>query len=176
MAVSGTGIVLCRLAAVFLLVRGIEQLGFALSVASSPTTDSWQASFSGIIAVVAPIIAAALIWRLAPRICTFGGQDFDPTLKNNGGEKKLIAIGTFLVGLYALLFGLTNAVSVEVGFWAQEAVNRNTRFPTDTAWIQSLSSRAPYAAQIILGVGLMLGRNGVASVFSKLRYAGTGAS
>lgn len=74
------------------------------------------------------------------------------------------------------LLGVDSAVSVEVGLWAQEALNSGTRFPSDAAWMQSMSMRAPYVVQVVLGIILMLGRNGLAAVFSKVRYAGTGAS
>ena len=176
MAVSGLGVVLCRLAAVFLFIRGIEHLGFALSLLSSPATDSWQASFTSIMAVVFPVVAAVVVWRLAPKISALEDKNSEPTPGNAVGEKELIAIGTFLVGLYAFLFGLVSAVSVEVGLWAQEVLNRSSQFPAEPDWIQSLQSRAPYVLQILLGIGLMLGRRGIATVFSRVRYAGTGAS
>lgn len=176
MAVSGSGIVLCRLAAVFLLVRGIQQLGLTLPVASSPLTLSWQATFPSIFVAAVPIVTALVVWRLAPIICAINGENSDPAIDGTDRATELIAVGTFLVGLYALLFGLTSAVSVEISLWAQNVVNENTPVARDTAWLDSIRSRAPYATQIALGVGLMLGRNGLALVFSKVRYAGTGSS
>lgn len=176
MTVSGSGIVLCRLAAVFLFVRGVEHIGYALPMAVSPATSTWQALVSGTFAVAAPVVAAVLVWRLAPTIGSFGGDNSDPALASTSSDAKLIVIGTFLVGLYALLFGIVNAVSVEVGLWAQDALNETTRFPTDSAWLRSLPSRVPYLIQIVLGIILMLGRNGFVSVVSRARYAGRSAS
>jgi hypothetical protein len=176
MVVSGTGIVLCRLAAILLFVRGIENLGYMMPMALATSTGSWQAGFSSVIAGFVPLIAGLLVWRSAATICNMQNVDVDPHLAEQPNSQQLIAIGTFLVGLYVLLFGIVSATTVETSIWAQAVLNENTTFPKGSVWIRQLPSRIPYILQIVLGIGLILGRSTIAKFFDKVRYAGTGAS
>ena len=101
--------------------------------------------------VVVPAIAGIVLWVLAPQIAhkIFSASEQDTAISENG----LVVAGTFLIGIYWAL----KSVGVIVGqLFAMGTVNYG------------------YVAVLVVSLALVLGGRFVATVYDRLRTAGTG--
>ena len=174
MITSTVGVVLCRLVAIMLFINAAENIAYsAVQFFQSPA-----GIVPGLIAIsltiFAPVVTGVVLWIYAERICRINSSSSEPQLSSSLHAVDLIVIGTTLIGLYAVLFGVVSAVRIETGFWAQGQLNPNTYFPYDTTAHRVLL-RAPYITQIVLGGLLIVGRRSLAKLLQKARYVGTGA-
>lgn len=172
MTISGTGVVLCRLASIFFVVQALGYSGFLLQQLLDSTISRYGFVGASVVAVLVPGIAAVVTWRFGEKISTIEHEDATTELAEGVGTDQLVLVGTFLVGLYTVLLGMESAVRVEVINWVQEATNLNSTHPSDTEWLQRLPNRLSYAAQLILGTVLMTGRNVILRMFHWARYSG----
>ena len=176
MTISGTGVVLCRLASIFYIVQALQYSGFLFQQLSSSSITGYGFVEAGAVAVLIPGLAAASVWYFAETICSLPGNNADSSLGDTANTDQLVVIGTFLVGLYTVLLGIESAARIEVVYWVQEASNTNTMSPDNEALIRRLPNRISYITQIVLGMFLIMGRNMISRIFHWARYAGTDAS
>ena len=175
MITSTVGVVLCRLAAILLFINAAENIAYSATQFFQSTVGSLPGLVAISLTVIAPILTGVVIWIYAERICRINSASSEPQLSRSLQAVDLVVIGTTLIGLYAVLFGVVSAVRIETGFWVQGQLFPNTYFPSDTVAHRVLL-RAPYATQIVLGGLLIVGRRTLAKVLQKVRYAGTDAS
>lgn len=173
MTTNQVGILLCRIAALFLVVQAIENVAFGMSFAI--TTGQEYLNLVAVLMMMAPpLIAAAVIWFMAARLSGFdttAGEEAAPPARDFA---LLVNAGILLIGLYALLFGIIDLVRVEAGFWAQEYYRPEDIPLTSQELISRWPARASYALKIVFGFLLVVGRDAVAHFFRHLRRAGIG--
>ena len=171
MTISGTGVVLCRLASIFYIVQALGFSGFLFQQLFNSSISGHGFIGVAAVAVVVPGVAAASVWYFAERISTLKTEYADSILGENVGTHQLVVIGTFLVGLCAVLIGIESGIRIEAVFWVQDATNSNSEVLLDR-----LPNRISYIVQIVLGTFLIVGRNMISRIFHWTRYAGRNAS
>lgn len=175
MRTSVTGVVLCRLAAVLLFFQAVENAGFLLFQPSIATLSIGGLFAVGGLSVISPAVAAVLIWWFAERICRVGGVNRDPDPAAEDGsadESRLIATGTLLIGLYALLFGVITASRMEIGYLVQDTLGQGGGFSPSDESLLRLGNRLSYLFQILAGIVLVVGRDALAGFFVNFRRGG----
>lgn len=174
MVTSILGIVICRVGAVLLFVQGAEGLQFVLPALlefhGNPAVSlSWLVLATGI-----PVGAGLALWFLAERICRARIESARIEISSSLDALDLVGIGTLLIGVYALLFGFVGAVSAEAAIWGQKLQQQDhPRIQGSAAWSYA-SMRVSYAAQILLGLLLIAGRQRLARLLLGIRFLGTG--
>jgi len=173
---SGTGIVLCRLAAIFYVVQAIQYSGFLLQQFRMSSFSGYDFVEAAFVAAFVPLLAASAVWYFAEKISSFQNDNADVNLTDNANIRQLVVLGTFLIGLTVFLFGIEGAVRTEVAYWAQDVSNTDGTPQDGGIWYERLSNRASYTTRLVLGLFLMAGKTLVPRIFRWARYAGTGAS
>ena len=113
MLTSTLGIVLCRVGAVLLFVQGTKSLQFVLPA----LMDYGSIDRSVIIiflATLLPAIAGIVLWMFAERICRLNLESADIEIRSSLEALDLVSIGTLLLGLYAVFYGVVGALSAEL--------------------------------------------------------------
>ena len=127
-----------------------------------------------VLATLIPAIAGIGLWMFAERICRVNAQSVDIEIRSSLEALDLVSIGTLLLGLYAVFYGVVGALNSESMIWAQAMTLRDT--PAEIARFSTshVPMRVSYVAQLALGLVLIFGRQRIASLLLKARYAGTG--
>jgi len=164
--------VLVRLAATFLFVRGIQGLtAFSYLLSAEEPIDGYGA-FTLVFGVILPIAIAMVLWTWPEKIA--GAQTM--SARNVGADTvtadQVMMIGLSMLGLYVLVYGVVDLFAVE----SAHIVGRRHQAPGGLPDLQEarqmFASRVRYAAQIVLGLALLLGRNGISVLLTQARYAG----
>ena len=155
MTSSPIGIVICRAGAVLLAVSAFRGLGFMIGPLLS---GSGELEFFLMFAVmlVAPLASAFVLWHyaeqisamplLAPRTATIGDLDAD----------ELVGVGTHLIGIYVLVFGVVTLFGTEALAWAQSGMYEDSDSLRETVSPHTFGNRISYAVQIVLGLALLI--------------------
>jgi len=170
MLARNIGVVLVRLFCVYLAITAVQSLSYVLpsffqfgsrggSVLQLLFSVSMWLTFT---AILLPGICAIWLWRNADYVVPSGMKD-DRTVSSS---KDIMLIGVSLLGLYLLIWGVITLVRVEAG---QAGIDNAESHA-------SMAQRAPYLAQIIISIPLLLGRRRLSELLLKAKYAGTGAS
>ncbi len=175
MIISSVGVVLCRLAAIVLFVRAAIGIGGSIQMFAESLTPVWTNLIILVFIGAAPAVIGAGIWIYAERISRLSAGVSEAEESHGMRPADLIMVGSILIGLYAVLFGIVDGFAAEAGFLAEPDLGDNVpvRWTTDSA--QRLARRIPYIVQVALGLFLILGRERIARLLLKARYAGTGA-
>ena len=174
MLTSTLGVVLCRVGAVLLFVQSIKSLQYVL-----PALFEYGSLDSSVILVVfstvIPALAGVGLWVLAERICRVNIASADIEIRSSLEALDLVTIGTLLIGLYAVFYGIVGALTSESMIWTQ--VSRLRDMPDRFGQISEsfLPMRVSNVSQIVLGLVLIVGRQRIARLLMKARYGGTGA-
>lgn len=161
------GVVLVRIFSVYLAVTALQSLFFYLPSFSRPMMNlsdsilSVEFWLSGI-AILIPAFCAFWMWRNANFFVPeqAGTDEFSIT------QAQLMFVGVSLLGLYFLVWGIVTLVRVESSLAAMEQIDSATK----------MAQRAPYLAQILVAIPMLLGRKGIAELLLKIKYSGTGRS
>ena len=170
------GTVLVRLAAVFLLIRAIQGLGYFAPLVDQPGVDFGDFLFPFALTVLVPLAAAALLWSFPATVARFGPDDEFPGASPDALNRNILLAGVSLLGLYALIFGIVELVRVESAFAAQSLMNDAIGADSSYANQMTISARLTYGVQIVLGLVLMVGRSTVTRWLHKAKYGGLGPS
>ena len=153
------GIVICRVGSVLLLVQAIQGVVYSLNSFEQSGLGITDFLTTASIIVAGPVIGALALWFLARRICSLGPSQ----LSSNSNTEELsirkpdiIAAGTYLLGVYVLIFAVVDAVQIA-------SLSMYPRLYADMAELvdqvpnpHGFSRQAGNAAQIILGIGLII--------------------
>ena len=153
------GIVICRVGAIVLAVSALSSIGFLITplLSSSDGLDKFLVMFA--IMFLAPIASGVLLWKFAEQISS---TPFDsPRFAASGtlGSADLVMIGTYLIGIYVLVFGVVGAFSTEAFALAQSTMFEDNE--TIETIVESMSAhiigrRVSYSVQIVLGIALLI--------------------
>ena len=121
---------------------------------------------------VAPGLVAIGLWVFADRISNV----FDPVEDSRDGQPlsgvDLVRIGTALIGMVLVITAFTEGVSIEVTQLARPELGDEHRSMMDEHAARTMGSRAAYLAELILGIGLLMGRNRISIMLAKARMLG----
>ncbi len=156
---NSIGIVVCRVGAVLLFVQALQGgvtifTNFALYPEISGQMSPVFVSLS--IMIAGPAIAGILLWIYAESICEVPGTPPEHSLDKALGRRELVAIGTYLIGIYAVVFGIVHALEWESYFQIGPAILPEFEGFTDGSGARAVSKRIAYSGQIVLGVVLII--------------------
>jgi len=167
-----TGVILCKLGAILLFIDASKTIGM-LAPSWVDAADALDAIFvSFLLLLLVPVAVGLILWKKAEWICGAIPESFSLSLSESLTAKDILVVGIMLLGLYAAFFGVVSAIYTEGRIWptfASETMGAKLN-------VYDFASRISNFAQIILGVVLIVGRNGLANWMLQIRRAGTGAT
>lgn len=163
MTAQNTGIVLVRLFAIYLAVNALQTFFFFLPDAFrtylSPGEWFLSAAFwLTLVGILLPAMCASWLWKNADTVVPANNGADEPSIDLSQG----MLLGVSLIGLWLLVWGLVSLVRIEVGLATHEGIDDDLR----------LVERAPYLAQIIISLLLVIARERAVSILLWARYAG----
>jgi len=166
-------IVLVKLGAVFIVVLSLQGLTSYASyfVAGEDALEITLIAFLFVFAI--PFGISALLWFFPATIVGITPLDVQERQDEPARATYGILVGVTLVGLYTLVFGIIDLFYYEAVRVAEASYlgieGAGTYEPTpDTA-----AGRYTNILQVLLGISLLLGRNGIARALAKVRGRST---
>ena len=173
MLTSSLGVVLCRVGAVLLFVECAKSFQYVL-----PALMNYGRLDLPVILIVfstvIPAVAGIGLWVFAERICRVNLESADIEIRSSLEALDLVSIGTLLIGMYAVFYGIVGALTSESMIWTQAAQARSMPDGFNQAANSFLPTRVSNVSQILLGLALILGRQSIARLLMTARHAGTG--
>ena len=160
------GVILIRLAAIFMVVRSVQALSWLPFSLSGLGEFQWEALIALIPMLAIPLGIAFVLWRSPSTV--LGKLPPAEESRDTIDYDALMFVGVSLIGLYVLVTGvleLATAVS-------------NHAMSTDYASRDGVREQIQHRyfigiVQTVLGTALVLGRSGIARLMSRARRAGT---
>lgn len=150
------GIVICRVGAVLLAVQAIQGIAFTIETFQQSALEVPGFFKTAAMVSVAPIVGAIVLWFFAGQICATGTGSDDAVDDLSVDKADIVAAGTYLVGIYVLVFAIVDAVQVA-------ALSLYPRLNAETAGLvdnvpnpSGFSRQAANVAQFFLGIALIL--------------------
>ena len=167
-------VVLVKLCAVVIVVLSLQSLTgyvgyFFVAEGAYP-----QAVLAFLFIFVIPAVLAALLWFYPAT--TIGLSNAESAVPSTPRPEPLVLVGVTLIGLYALVFGAIDLFYYEAVRAAEAAYSGGDAYGTFRPSPDTVAGRYTNIFQVIIGVSLLLGRRGLAKLFSAVRYSGAGAS
>lgn len=166
--------VLVRLAAAFLFVRGVQGLSSYSYLLTGNAPAPNFAVVTLIFSVILPIAIAIILW-LHPEKVT-GAEIVSAKSEEPVSASAILMIGITLLGLYVFVYGVVDLFYFESIRYAQLRANGAMDLPDVALTTQTIASRVTNLVKIVLGVCLILGRNGLTRLFLKAKYGGLAVS
>ena len=155
MVARSIGIVICRVGAVLLFMQGLQNIGYVIY----PIDDffgSWSGFLAGAVLLAgAPVAAGIALWFFADRICDFDQKPYADSASQTIASADLISAGTYLIGVYVLVFALVSMVNVELSFLAAPALDSGASESSQRMDGQAITRRVNYVLRIVVGFVLM---------------------
>ena len=125
-----------------------------------------------VLTFVLPLIIAMFIWRFPATLLSKVAPESQDVDASGISAEQLMVVGTALLGLYVLVFGL-----LDVMYWESVVISERSLFEYyDTSEFESppgiVAARVVSYGQVVLGLALILGRRGITQVVLKLRGRG----
>ena len=170
MVTSVVGIVICRVGAVLLFVQGVKSLQFVLPALLQFRGDFSPSIYFLLFTTVTPAVGGLALWFFAERICRVNIGSADVEIRSSLNAFDLVGIGTLLIGLYAVFYGVTEALLSEATILTQVAEYKDRPETLGEISAKHISMRVAYVSQIVLGTLLILGRQQIARLLMSARY------
>jgi len=166
--------VLVRLAAAFLFVRGVQGLASYSYLLTGDAQGSTFAVVTLVFGVVLPVGIALVLWLYPEKVT--GAEVTRAKSEEAVSAGAILMIGITLLGLYVFIYGVVGLFRIEALQMAQSKMAENMDLPNEVIGSQAIANRVTYAVQIILGLCLILGRNGLSRILLKAKYGGLAVS
>jgi hypothetical protein len=168
------GFVLVRLAAAFLFVRGVQGLSSYSFLLTGDAPVQNFAVVTLVFGVLLPVAVAIILWLYPEKVT--GAQVISAKSEEAVSAGAILMVGITLLGLYVFVYGVVDLFHVEALQMARSNKATVMNLPNEVTDSQAIASRVTYAAQIVLGLCLILGRNGLARLLLKAKYGGLAVS
>ena len=174
MVTTVLGIVICRVGAVLLFVEAARSLQFVLPALLEFSGDKTVPLVWLVLTTIVPAATGVALWFFAERICHVRIDSARVEIKSSLDSLDFIGIGTLLMGLYAMLSGAIDALTTEATISVQRTQLAATPGILADDRSYRVSARVSYAAQILLGALLVVGRLRIARLLATVRHLGAG--
>ena len=169
---SAIGVVICKVAAVVLFVQAANQLGMVVPQLASYGSELDSFFLWFLLMLGAPLGAGLVLWFGAERISNAIPDSLSFKLSDTLTATDLLTVGIFLLGLHAVFYGFVSAAFTESSIWLPSG----SLSPSADLDAWNSPRRVRYAIQIALGLALILGRNNLVAIATRIRRTGTDAS
>jgi len=158
---SEIGFAFCRIVSVYFFVAAVRGVSW-ISLKAFLITGDFSDFFLGLLFTSAPAaVAGVLLWHYSDRIAKIPEKPDAAEMSTQLPTDKLLQVGVFLVGLYAVLIGLAEAIDIEAIDWMARSKPDVDSDYQARALIRNWTRRAGNLVQILLGVGLIYWRDRV---------------
>lgn len=103
----------------------------------------------------APVVAGIVLWKFAERIVDFGRGSHVDEDSVSIASADLISAGTYLIGVYVLVFAFVSAVNTELSSLLKPVLDSGVPDSSDGLDSQAITRRVSYALRIVIGISLM---------------------
>ncbi len=162
---------LCKIAAVFLFMTAAQGVTWITLKAFMITGDVSDLLLSLLFTAAPAVVAGVFLWKYSDRFGRVadhaGSAELSPTVTSD----DLLRVGIFLVGLYAILFGIVDAIGVEAVDWMTRSSPDLDNDYQANALIRNWTRRIGYLLQIVLGAGVIYYRHRLVSMSYKFGKA-----
>ena len=175
------GIVLCRVAAVVLVVQTVGSFAYILPVFFQDYDAFEFVDVLQALAVLVPGLVAVFLWVFAERISTVPGQDDSDSSAAPMSQTDLIGVGTLVIGIYVFVMAIFGIVQAELTAhmmrdMADRYSDQESFGVLDREVVRMNARRITNLVELLLGALLIFGRASIARLLTKARRAGTGAA
>ena len=156
------GIVICRVGAILLVVSSVKSIGFLIVPLLEAPADLDKFLVMSVLMVLAPLVSALILAVYAEKISStrFDASRF--AISDSLGSMELISIGTFLIGIYVLVFGVVAMFQAESVNFSQQILIQDSERLAERMSAHAIGRRISYTVQIILGLVLLIrGKGGL---------------
>ena len=165
-------LVLVRLGAIFIIVYALQNLANYLLFILGGEGNTAIAVFEFFLVFVIPVLISWALWRFPSTVVgSLYSGDGQPPGASDGSDRALL-IGISLVGVYTLVFGIIDLAFFEAHRIAEFRLAGYADYFDFPILPQTVAGRFANIVQILLGVVLVFGRNGIASFLRQLRTPG----
>ena len=162
---------LCKIAAVFLFMTAAQGVTWITLKAFVITGELSDLLLSLLFTAAPAAVAGVLLWKYSDRIGRVADQTGPAELSPNVTTDDLLVAGIFLVGLYAILFGIVDAIGVEAADWMARSIPDLDSEYQANALIRNWTRRVGYLLQIILGGGVIYYRHRLVALSHSFKNA-----
>lgn len=160
---------LCKIAAVFLFMTAAQGVTWITLKAFVITGDLSDLLLSLLFTAAPAAVAGVLLWKYSDRIGRVTDQAGPTELSPTVTSDDLLRAGVFLVGLYAILFGIVDAIGVEATDWMARSIPDVDSDYQANALLRNWTRRVGYLTQIVLGGGVIYYRHRLVDLSHKIR-------
>ena len=176
MTTNTIGRVLCKIAAAYFAVQAAQGISYVVPIAYSDTGGYTGFLVSLLVAVGAPLLIGFLLWKYADRIAGSGDAPSEQRVSTDLTKDDLLEAGLVLIGVGAILFGISRALPVEFSdLWYRLSQDDESQF-LDQILIRNWGVRLGYLLQIAMGFALIYGRQSIIDYIHRARRIGSGGS
>ncbi len=174
------GIVICRVAAVVLVVQTVRSFGFLIPIFLQTQESIQGTEVIQALATLVPGLVAIFLWVLAERISTVPGKGDSDVSAERMSQADLIGVGTLVIGLYVFVMAIFSIVQSELAAQmmrdlAERYTSEGSSFTLSSQSVELNARRITNLVELVLGALLIFGRASIARLLTRARYAGTGA-
>ena len=160
-------VVLVKLGAVVILIMTLQGIAGYAGFYGDMAESGMFFVGSVILQFVIPLCVAAALWFFPATLV----GDVSSEGEHPASEIGLIVVGVTLVGLYVLVVGI-----IDLAYWeALRIIEKQYADPVYNTYEPSISmtvGRVTCVLQIAIGIGLLLGKRGIARLLKGARKAG----
>lgn len=149
------GIVICRIGAILLVVSSVQSLGFVIMPLLSAPSELDNFFVMSALMVLAPLVSAFLLAAYAEQISSTRFDTSRLASSDSLGSAELISIGTYLIGIYVLVFGVVSLFQTEALNFAQSNMFEDNESIASSMSAHALGNRISFVVQIALGLTLL---------------------
>ncbi len=172
------GIVICRIAAVVLILQVVRSMGIVLPGYFQGYGHIGLSDMLTLFVTFTPGFVAVVLWIFAERISTGPGGGGESVAEQRMSETDIIGVGTLIIGLYVVVMAFFSVVSTELAVYTlRDMFERNQgnelTFDIGRELARLNAARITNVVELVVGMALIVGRGSIARFLAKARRAGT---
>lgn len=165
-------LVLVKLGAIFIIVYALQNLANYMTFIMGGGEYMLIAVFEFFLIFVVPALISWALWRFPKSIVGSLYSGDDKVLEKSEDTGRTLLVGISLLGVYTLVFGIIDLVYFEAHRFAEYRLTDYADYFDYPILPQTVAGRITNIVQIVIGIVLIYGRNGIALFLRQLRTAG----
>jgi hypothetical protein len=165
-------LVLVKLGAIFIIVYALQNLANYMTFIMGGGEYMLTAVFEFFLIFAIPALISWALWRFPRSIVGSLYSGNDKALESSEDTGHILLVGISLLGVYTLVFGIIDLVFFEAHRFAEYRLSDYADYLDYPILPQTVAGRITNIVQIVVGIVLIYGRNGIATFLRQVRKAG----
>jgi hypothetical protein len=165
-------LVLVRLGAIFIIVYALQNLANYMTFIMGGGDYMLVAVFEFFLVFAVPALISWTLWRFPRSVVGSLYSGDEKAQENSEHSGRALLIGLSLLGVYTLVFGIIDLVYFEAHRFAEYRLTDYADYFDYPILPQTIAGRTTNIVQIVFGIALIYGRNGIATFLRQIRTAG----